>query len=96
MANVESLPFEAGSFDFICVYQNHFHWQHLEQGLRELKRVLQPAGTILIACEYSKVSYYLKELTDIENFRNYLQKLGLQLIQSQRKSGWILYELQEM
>ena len=40
----EALPFEPASFDFVlCRFSAH-HWQDLEAGLREARRVLRPTG----------------------------------------------------
>ncbi|MHC5375370.1 class I SAM-dependent methyltransferase [Enterococcus sp. LJL120] len=79
VANVESLPYPDNHFDLITVYQNHFHWENLEQGLSELERLVTPSGKILICCEATKVSYYLKEFSKGAAFATYLAKLGLVL-----------------
>jgi SAM-dependent methyltransferase len=40
----EQLPFEAKSFDVVlCRFTTH-HWQNMEAGLREARRVLKPDG----------------------------------------------------
>lgn len=44
-AAVESLPFEAGSFDFLCSRFSAHHWRDFEGGLREGRRVLAPGKT---------------------------------------------------
>ncbi|MHC5248489.1 class I SAM-dependent methyltransferase [Enterococcus sp. LJL90] len=93
VANVEALPYPDNHFDLITVYQNHFHWGNLEQGLSELERLVTPSGKILICCEATKVSYYLKELSKGAAFATYLAKLGLALQQTQQHRGWVLYEI---
>lgn len=43
-AAAETLPFADASFDFVlCRFTTH-HWQDMEAGLRQARRVLKPAG----------------------------------------------------
>ncbi|NYZ11951.1 methyltransferase domain-containing protein [Azospirillum sp. RWY-5-1] len=52
-APVESLPFEAGCFDFLgCRYSAH-HWRVLDAGLREARRVLAPGSTAVFIDSYA-------------------------------------------
>ena len=91
--NVEktNLPFE--EFDLITAFQTHFHWSNLTQSFLELKRIIKPDGIILLACEWSKLAYYLPDFRKQEKLENYLINLDLHLIDSQRKDQWILYKI---
>ncbi len=93
--NVEktNLPFE--EFDLITAFQTHFHWSNLTQSFLELKRILKPGGTILLACEWSKLAYYLPDFRKQEKLENYLTDLGFHLINRQRKGQWILYKIKK-
>lgn len=93
--NVEktNLPFE--EFDLITAFQTHFHWSNLTQSFLELKRILKPDGIILLACEWSKLAYYLLDFRKQEKFENYLINLDLHLIDSQKKGQWILYKIKK-
>ena len=93
--NVEktNLPFE--EFDLIIAFQTHFHWSNLTQSFLELKRILKPDGIILLACEWSKLAYYLPDLRKQEKLENYLINLDLHLIDSQKKGQWILYKIKK-
>ena len=93
--NVEktNLPFE--EFDLITAFQTHFHWQNLTQSFLELKRILKPDGIILLACEWSKLAYYLPDFRKQEKLENYLINLDLHLIDSQRNGYWILYKIKK-
>ena len=93
--NVEktNLPFE--EFDLITAFQTHFHWSNLTQSFLELKRILKPDGIILLACEWSKLAYYLPDFRKQEKLENYLINLDLHLIDSQRNGQWILYKIKK-
>ena len=91
--NVEktNLPFE--EFDLIAAFQTHFHWSNLTQSFLELKRILKPDGIILLACEWSKLAYYLPDFTKQEKLESFLTALDLHLLNSQRNGQWILYQI---
>ena len=44
------------SKNLIAAFQTHFHWSNLTQAFLELKRILKPDGSILLACEWSKLA----------------------------------------
>ena len=81
------------SKNLITAFQTHFHWSDLTRAFLELKRILKPDGIILLACEWSKLAYYLPDFTKQEKLENYLTDLDLHLIDSQRKDQWILYKI---
>ena len=81
------------SKNLITAFQTHFHWSDLTRAFLELKRILKPDGIILLACEWSKLAYYLPGFTKQEKLENYLTDLDLHLIDSQRKDQWILYKI---
>ena len=91
--NVENTDLPVGEFDLITAFQTHFHWSDLTQAFLELKRILKSDGIILLACEWSKLTYYLPDFRKQENLEQYLSNLNLHLIDSQRKGQWILYKI---
>ena len=91
--NVEKTNLPVEEFDLITAFQTHFHWSDLTRAFLELKRILKPDGIILLACEWSKLAYYLPDFTKQEKLENYLTDLDLHLIDSQRKDQWILYKI---
>ena len=91
--NVEKTDLPVEEFDLITAFQTHFHWSDLTRAFLELKRILKPDGIILLACEWSKLAYYLPDFTKQEKLENYLTDLDLHLIDSQRKDQWILYKI---
>lgn len=93
--NVENTNLPVEEFDLITAFQTHFHWSDLTQAFTELKRILKPDGIILLACEWSKLAYYLPDFTKQEKLENYLTDLDLHLIDSPRKGQWILYKIRK-
>lgn len=91
--NVENTNLPVEEFDLITAFQTHFHWLDLTQAFLELKRILKPDGIILLACERSKLAYYLPDFTKQEKLENYLIGLDLHLLNSQRNGQWILYQI---
>ena len=91
--NVEKTDLPVEEFDLITAFQTHFHWSDLTQAFLELKRILKPDGIILLACEWSKLAYYLPDFTKQEKLEYYFSNLDLYLIDSQRKDQWILYKI---
>ena len=93
--NVENTNLPVEKFDLITAFQTHFHWSDLTQAFIELKRILKPDGIILLACEWSKLAYFLPNFRKQENLEHYLSNLDLHLINSQRKGQWILYKIRK-
>ena len=93
--NVEKTDLPVEEFDLITAFQTHFHWSDLTQAFLELKRILKPDGIILLACEWSKLAYYLPDFTKQEKLEYYFSNLDLYLINSQRKGQWILYKIRK-
>ena len=91
--NVENTNLSVEEFDLITAFQTHFHWSDLTQAFLELKRILKPDGIILLACEWSKLAYFLPNFRKQENLEHYLSNLDLHLINSQRNGQWILYKI---
>ena len=83
------------SKNLIAAFQTHFHWSDLTQAFLELKRILKPDGIIILACEWSKLAYYLPDFRKQEKLENYLINLDLHLIDSQKKGQWIIYKIRK-
>ncbi|MEQ7192943.1 methyltransferase domain-containing protein [Enterococcus avium] len=90
-ANIENTNYPSNSFDLICAFQNHFHWNNLQGRLLEIRRILTDDGILLIGCEYSKVKYFLPELKEPDLFGEYLDDVGLRLVQVERERDWVVY-----
>jgi demethylmenaquinone methyltransferase/2-methoxy-6-polyprenyl-1,4-benzoquinol methylase len=74
-ADSENMPFEGGSFDACMVAFGVRNFENLEQGLREMYRVLKPNGIVAIL-EFSKpVNFPVKQLYNFY-FKRILPVLG--------------------
>ncbi|GJH40865.1 SAM-dependent methyltransferase [Capnocytophaga sp. HP1101] len=93
LEDIRNTSFGDNTFDLITAFQTHFHWQELKEAFLEVKRILSDKGTFLIACEYTKISYYLPKLKKTEDFSHFLNSVGLSLIQEECKQGWVFYKI---
>jgi len=77
-APAESLPFDDGEFDFVlCRFTTH-HWQDMEAGLREARRVLKRDGRAAFIDTVAPADWTLDThlqavelLRDVSHVRNY-------------------------
>jgi ubiquinone/menaquinone biosynthesis C-methylase UbiE len=53
-ASISRLPFPDNTFDVVTAIETHFYWPDLASDLREVLRVLKPAGTLAIIAEAYK------------------------------------------
>jgi SAM-dependent methyltransferase len=77
-AAAERLPFADSSFDFVLSRYSAHHWQNLEAGLREARRVLKQMGRALfvdtVGCADAALDTHLQAielLRDASHVRNY-------------------------
>ncbi|MBP6776786.1 MAG: bifunctional demethylmenaquinone methyltransferase/2-methoxy-6-polyprenyl-1,4-benzoquinol methylase UbiE [Piscinibacter sp.] len=74
LADAESLPFAADSFDLVSVAFGLRNMTHKERALAEMQRVLRPGGRLLVL-EFSKVAAPLAKAYDWYSF-NVLPQIG--------------------
>jgi ubiquinone/menaquinone biosynthesis C-methylase UbiE len=56
--SVSDLPFSDGMFDLVTAVDSHYYWPHLVADMKEVLRVLKPAGNLLIIGETYKGGKY--------------------------------------
>jgi ubiquinone/menaquinone biosynthesis C-methylase UbiE len=49
--SVSSLPFSDNTFDLVTAFEAYYFWPDIDRDLQEIKRVLRPGGTLLLANE---------------------------------------------
>lgn len=54
LADVGKLPFPDNTFDLVTGVETHFWWPDIAAGLREIRRVLKPGGTLIVIAEVYK------------------------------------------
>ena len=54
LADVGKLPFADNTFDLVTGVETHFWWPDIAAGLREIRRVLKPGGTLILIAEVYK------------------------------------------
>ena len=54
LADVGKLPFPDNTFDLVTGVETHFWWPDVAAGLREIRRVLKPGGTLILIAEVYK------------------------------------------
>ncbi|HVC51486.1 MAG TPA: class I SAM-dependent methyltransferase [Stellaceae bacterium] len=103
-AAAESLPFADGEFDAVlCRFTAH-HWQNLEAGLREARRVLKPGGRAIFVDAVTPADPVLDShlqaielLRDISHVRDYsvaewvaaLARSGFAMTSVTRRTLWM-------
>lgn len=103
-ASVSRLPFPDDSFDMVTAVETHFWWTALATDLREVLRVLKPAGRLVVIAEVYRgseafgakaVERYAEKtgmaLLSVEEHRAYLKDAGYADIQvmTEPGKGWI-------
>ena len=103
-ASVSRLPFSDGAFDVVTAVETHFWWPDLATDLREVLRVLKPAGRLILIAEVyrgakafnSKAAEKYSEKTgmallSVEEHREYLTNAAYSDVQivTDPGKGWI-------
>jgi ubiquinone/menaquinone biosynthesis C-methylase UbiE len=57
-ASVSALPFPSAIFDVVTAVETHYYWPDLVEDLREVLRVLKPAGRFVLIAEAYKGGKY--------------------------------------
>ncbi|CEN27250.1 class I SAM-dependent methyltransferase [Lactococcus piscium] len=45
--DIKETQYPSESFELICAFQNHFHWEDLHQSFLEIKRIMSKDGILL-------------------------------------------------
>lgn len=101
-ASVAQLPFADDTFDLVTAIETQYYWPDLSASMREIRRVLKPAGKLVIVAEMYKGGryYWLKwpvmwllrsSLLSVNDQRSLFASTGysdVEIFEEGRK-GWI-------
>jgi ubiquinone/menaquinone biosynthesis C-methylase UbiE len=93
---VSSLPFIDNMFDLVTAFETVYFWPNLIDDLKEIKRVLKPDGTLLIANEVYKDDKFEKRntkwarLADMQlhtpdEYKDFLTQAGYRFVEIDKK-----------
>jgi ubiquinone/menaquinone biosynthesis C-methylase UbiE len=79
LGSVSQLPFADDMFDLVTAVETHFWWPNLQEGMREISRVLKMGGKLVLIAEvYKGASSTMSRLVE-----KHSQKTGLVLLDLQ-------------
>lgn len=104
LGSVSQLPFANHMFDLVTAVETHFWWSNLQEGMREINRVLKPGGKLVLIAEVYKganstISRLVEKhapqtglvLLDIQEHRELFANADFSQIEiaTQAEKGWI-------
>ena len=98
----QRLPIVDGCLDFVCAFETVYFWGNLDRAFAEVKRVLAPGGTFLIANEVDGTHDDDFEMVDVikgmqvltpYQIGTHLARVGFILDSTEHKSGehWVAF-----
>ena len=104
LGSVSQLPFADGMFDLVTAVETHFWWSNLQEGMREISRVLKIGGKLVLIAEVYKgasstMSRLIEKhapktgllLLDVQEHRELFAEAGFSHVEitTQPEKGWI-------
>ncbi|MGE7623516.1 class I SAM-dependent methyltransferase [Viridibacillus sp. NPDC096237] len=75
-ASVTDIPFPDHTFDIVTAFQTHYFWIDLENGVKEIFRVLNRNGHFLIIAETYKINYHMKSYKTKDELEQLFKNAG--------------------
>ncbi len=79
-ASIYDLPFSENTFDLVTAFQTHYFWDHLEDGVKEIFRVLKKQGCFLVAAEIYKINYHMRDYKTKVDLEQLFHKVGFKKV----------------
>ncbi|RUT44460.1 class I SAM-dependent methyltransferase [Paenibacillus anaericanus] len=88
VGEVSKLPFEDNYFDIITAVQTHYYWPDLKNDVKEVYRVMNTNGKLLIAAEIYKINYHMEGYKTSDEVKELLQSLGFRKVTIEEDGKW--------
>lgn len=88
VGEVSKLPFEDKYFDIITAVQTHYYWPDLKNDVKEVYRVMNTNGKLLIAAEIYKINYHMEGYKTSDEMKELLQSLGFRKVTIEEDGKW--------
>ena len=90
-ADVIDIPFPENHFDIITAFQTHYFWPDLENGVKEIFRILKQDGCFLITAETYKINYHMKSHKTKEELERLFKGTGFHSVKFYENTtkGWL-------
>lgn len=88
VGEVSKLPFEDNYFDIITAVQTHYYWPDLKNDVKEVYRVMNTNGKLLIAAEIYKINYHMEGYKTSDEMKELLQSLGFRKVTIEEDGKW--------
>lgn len=85
---VSRLPFEDNDFNVITAIQTHYYWPDLKNDVKEIFRVLNTQGKLLIASELYKINYHMNSYKTIAEMEDLLRNTGFDKVTIEEDGKW--------
>lgn len=87
--DVEKLPFDSHTFDFVTAVQTHYFWPDMKTSLEEIKRVLCEGGQAMILAEHYKMQYHMDRYETSAKLKELLLEVGFTSVSVKEKDKWM-------
>ncbi|MBC8061646.1 MAG: class I SAM-dependent methyltransferase [Clostridiaceae bacterium] len=88
-ASVSKIPFGDNFFNYITAIRTHYFWPNLKQDIKEVFRVLNKGGKLMIFSELYKIDYHMKQYNTNNLLRQLLKDTGFESIEIYEKNQCI-------
>lgn len=86
--NVMNLPFESGKFQIVTAVQSHYFWPDMKKSVKEIDRVLQAGGQMMILAENYKMNYHMTSYETPLKLKTLLLEQGFESVTIKEHNKW--------
>jgi ubiquinone/menaquinone biosynthesis C-methylase UbiE len=75
-SDIGKMPFENNYFNIVTAFQTYYHWNNIKNNLKEIYRILNNNGILIIVAELYKVNYHMTEYKKEEEIKKLFTEIG--------------------